>query len=59
MTCIKLLESAIYRWDAMKKFTSVILKLISDTEKHQFIENMIRSGIFVTSKSCSEADNKF
>ena len=43
----------------MKKFTGVRSKLISGIEKYQFIENMIRGGIFMISKGCAGANNKF
>ena len=38
-----------YNWCAMLKFTDVSLKLISDIEKYQFIESMIKNGV---SMSC-------
>ena len=34
-----------YTWDAIKRFTCVKLKLISDIEKYQFIESMLKRGI--------------
>ena len=34
-----------YTWDAIKRFTCVRLKLISDIEKYQFIESMLKRGI--------------
>ena len=43
----------------MLKFTDVNLKLISDTEKNQFIESTIRGGISIICKGHTEAKNKF
>ena len=43
----------------MKRFTFVGLKLISDIKKYQFIQIMKRGGIFMISKGCAEANNKF
>ena len=43
----------------MLKFTNVDLKLISDIEKYQFVESMIRDGISMISKDCAGASNIF
>ena len=48
-----------YRWDAMKKFNCTRLKLISDIEKYQFIESMIRGSASMIYKGHAEANNKF
>ena len=45
--------------DAMKRFTCARLRLISDIEKYQFSDSMIRGGISVISKDYSESNNKF
>ena len=37
-------------WDAMLKFTDVNVKLISDVEKYQFVESVIRSAISMICK---------
>ena len=34
-----------YTWGAMKRFIYVRLKLISDAEKYQFTESMMRGAI--------------
>ena len=73
--CLKLLEknyrndfeldsahylcSPAYTWDAVKRFTYVKLKLISDIEEYLPIESMIAGGISVTSKGYVEVNNKF
>ena len=65
--CLKLLEkiyrndylcSPTYTWDAVKRFTCVKLKLISDVEEYLSIESMIRGGISVISKGYVEVNNK-
>ena len=47
-----------YSLDTLRKLTGVILKLISDIEKYQFIENMIRGGNCIISKGHAEGNNK-
>ena len=41
----------------MKRFTCARLRLISDIEKYQFSDSMIRGGISVISKGYSESNN--
>ena len=48
-----------YEWDAMLRFTDVNLKLMSDIEKYQFIENKIRGDTSMICKGYAEASNKF
>ena len=43
----------------MLKFTDVNIKLISDTEKHQFVESMIRGAISMICKGNAETNNNF
>ena len=43
----------------MLSITDVNLKLISDTEKYQFIESTIRGGISMICKDYPEVNNKF
>ena len=43
----------------MLKFTDVTVKLISDIQKYQFIENTIKGGISMICKGYAEANNKF
>ena len=45
-------------WDAIKKLTGVRSKLISDMEKYQFNERMIRNGTYMISKFFVESSNK-
>ena len=44
------LSSHGYNWDANLRFTGVDLKLMSDIEKHQFIESMINRDISMICK---------
>ena len=44
-------------WDAMLKMTGVKLELISDVDKHNFIEKGIRGGISFIGKRHSKANN--
>ena len=53
------LSTPAYSWDAMLKFADVHLKLISKTEKYQFLESTIRGDISVIWKGHAEANNKF
>ena len=46
-------------WDAMHKMTRIKLKLISDTDKHLFIEKGVRGGISYIAKRYSKANNKY
>ena len=48
-----------YSWGAMLKFTDVTTKLVSDTEKYQFVERAIRGAISMICKGYLEANNKF
>ena len=48
-----------YSWDAMLTFKNINLKLISNTEKYQFIEITIRGGISMICKSYAEANYNF
>ena len=43
----------------MKKLVGIRLKLISNNEKNQFIQSMIKGGISMISRSYGEAENKF
>ena len=43
----------------MKRFTCARLRLISDIEKYQFSDSMIRGGISMISKGYSKSNNKF
>ena len=45
-------------WDAMLKITKIILKLVSDIDKHLFIETGMRKGISYNAKIYSKANNK-
>ena len=45
-------------WDAIKKLTGVRSKLISDMEKYQFNERMIRNCTYMISKFFVESSNK-
>ena len=45
-------------WDAMLKITKIILKLVSDIDKHLFIETGMRKGISYNAKIYSKAKNK-
>ena len=47
-----------YSSDAVLRFTGVNLKLISDIEKYQFIESMIRGGILMIFKGYVKANNE-
>ena len=46
-------------WYAMLRFTDAELKLISDIEKYQFIENVIWAGIWMNCKSYRKVKNIF
>ena len=46
-------------WYATLRFTDVNLKLISNTDRYQFIDNTIRAGIFMICKGYAEANNEF
>ena len=46
-------------WDAMLRFTDVNLNLISDTEKYQFVEIMIRGDISMIYEGDVEAKYEF
>ena len=46
-------------WDAMLRFTDVNLNLISDTEKYQFVEIMIRGDISMIYEGDAEAKYEF
>ena len=48
-----------YSWDGMLTFKNINLKLISNTEKYQFIESTIRGGISMICKSYAEANYNF
>lgn len=48
-----------YSWYATLRFTDVNLKLISNTDRYQFIDNAIRAGIFMICKGYVEANNEF
>ena len=48
-----------YSWGAMLRFNDVNLNPISDIEKYQFTESMIRDGISMICKGYAEANNKF
>ena len=45
-------------WDAILKITGIKLELISDIDKHLFIEKGLRGGISYICKRFSEANNK-
>ena len=45
-------------WNAMLRFTDVNLKLVSDTEKYQFIGSTIRGAISMICKGHAESNNK-
>ena len=47
------------RWDAMLKMTGIKLELISDIDKHLFIEKGLRGGIPYISKRFSKPNNKY
>ena len=47
-----------YSWHTILRFTGVSLKLISDIEKYQFIEIMIRGVISMICKSYGKANIK-
>ena len=47
-----------YSSEAMEKFTGVRLKLISDIEKEQFVESIIRGGNSIISKGYAGANKK-
>ena len=53
------ISTSCYRWDAMKKFNGIRLKLISDIDKYQFIESMTRGSISMIYKGHAETNNKF
>ena len=46
-------------WDAMLKMTGIKLELISDIDKHLFIEKGLRGGISYISKRFSKPNNKY
>ena len=43
-----------YSWDGMLTFKNIDLKLISNSEKYQFIESTISGGISMICKSYAE-----
>ena len=46
-------------WDAMLKMTKIELDLISDIDRHLFIEKGMRGGISYIAKRDSRANNKY
>ena len=46
-------------WDGMLKMAGIKLELISDIDKHLFIEKGLRGGIYYICKRFSEASNKY
>ena len=46
-------------WDAMLKMTGIKLELVSDIDKHLFIEKRLRGGISYICKRFIEANNKY
>ena len=46
-------------WDAMLKMTGMKLELISDIDKHLFIEKGMKGGISYIAKRYSKANNKY
>ena len=48
-----------YSWDAMLRFTDINSKLISDIEKYQFVESVIKCIISLICKGYAEAHNIF
>ena len=50
------LSTSDYSWHTMRRFMGVSLKLISDIEKYQFIESVIRGVISMICKSYGKAN---
>ena len=46
-------------WDEMLKITGINLEIISDIDKHFFIEKGLRGGISYICKRFNEANNKY
>ena len=52
-------SSPVLSWDTMFKMTGIELELISDIDKHFFIEKGMRGGISYIGKRYSKANNKY
>ena len=46
-------------WDAMLKYTGVILELLTEIDKISFVEKSLRGGISPCFNRYSEANNKY
>ena len=46
-------------WDALLKKTGIVLELLTDYDKHLFVEKGLRGGISMVSKRYAKANNKY